>query len=299
MANTTAIKRKIDDKFDELILAAGPTGNVYYVDSVNGDDNNAGTDKDKALASLAAALALTSDDDTIVCLPYHVETTSAIAVADEVRIIGIGVGRARPAFTASTAATDLFNITDANVLMQNLRLIGAASGVTAILDLAATAPDFVMDGCVIETGAAPVDIITISADRHTFKNCTFVGTAAGPDNVFMYETKTYNGHIHDCIFNYLEFDIDENIVDSPADAQVGLIIERCQMLGLAVAALTIKSSIANKFNYMNDCTLIAHAAVTIAELVGTTIEGFFFGQNYGADTTKSERAVVFPATTAA
>lgn len=306
MANTTAIKNKIDEKFDELISepqSAGSSGSIWFVDSNNGSSSNQGNRATNAFASIATAIAaLTGDDDTIVLLPGHAETVDTLITVDHgVKIIGLGIGRNRPTFTHDgSTAIDIMTITADNVLIENIRFVGAAS-CTALLNIAES--DVHIKNCVFESGAAPVDVITVaSGHRGIIEHCLFLGTAAGADNAIMFQAGSgscSNWRISDCIFNYLQYDIDENIIDIPADAHPGLIIERCQMLGLAVGALTIKSSVANQFGAMIDCHLVAHAAVTIAELVGTTIEGMFFSNVRATDVTKTERSIEIPATTPA
>ena len=283
-------------------------GNVYFVGSTHPnaqDVPTAGHSPEFPFATLDYAISrcTASNGDVVYCMPGHAETTTAIGIdVVGVKVVGLGVGASRPTLTATTAATDLVNVSADDCWLENVRLVGAASGVTALLDVAAD--DFTLLNCSLESGAAPVDVMTVaSGNRGRVLHCTFLGTAAGPDNAIMFQAgaaSCTNWLIEGCLFNYLEFDIDENIIDIPADAHPGLVIKDCQMLGLAVQALTIKSSVANKFGFMTNCQLVAHAAAaTIANLIGTTIEGMFFSEVYATDTTKTERGVLVPTTTPA
>lgn len=287
-------------------------GNQYFVGSTQAnaqDVATAGQSPEFPFATLDYAIGRCTarNGDIIYCMPGHAETTSAIALdVAGVSVQGLGVGASKPTLTASTAATDLLGMSAASTAIRGMRLVGAASGVTAMINVAAD--DVVIGGVdpraanEILTGAAPVDIITIaSGDRGQILNNTFIGTAAGPDNVIMVESRTLDWVIKGNLFNYLEFDLDENVIDAPANSIPGWVITDNHMLGLAVAALTIKSSVANKFAFMDKCTLVAHAAAaTIANLIGTTIEGMMFGgEVYATDTTKTERAVRVPTTTPA
>jgi hypothetical protein len=158
---------------------------IFYVHSVTGSDTQYdGLAWDTPFATLDYAIGKCTADkgDVIIVRPGHAETTTAIAAdVAGIRIIGLGRGRAKPAFTATTAATDLINVSAANVLIANVRLVGAASGCTALLDL--NAADFEGVGIVFEHGAAPLMAVTVVAAAHRFQlvDCQWRGTAAGPD----------------------------------------------------------------------------------------------------------------------
>jgi hypothetical protein len=162
------------------------TGLVLFVcnaTNANGSDGNNGLSPSQPLATLAKALTLVaaSRGDTIIVMPGHAETTTAVALSVAgVNVIGLGYGRNRPAFTATTAASDLFAVSAANVSVQNVRLVGAASGVTALLDI--NAADFFGRNIVFEHGATPTTAVTIPASAHRWvlEDCNWRGTAAGP-----------------------------------------------------------------------------------------------------------------------
>jgi hypothetical protein len=172
------------------------TGTVYFVcnaTNANGSDGNSGLRPDQPLATLAKALTLVtaSKGDTIVVMPGHAETTTAVALSVAgVTVVGVGFGRLKPAFTATTAASDLFAVSAANVTLINLRLVGAASGSTALLDI--NGADFYGYGLVFEHGAAPLNAVTVPASAHRFilEDCQWRGTAAGCDKCVIVEGKT-------------------------------------------------------------------------------------------------------------
>lgn len=169
------------------------TGQRFFVRSTVGTDAAGyGTSPDAPVATLDYAIGLCTAgaDDCIIVMPGHAETTTAIAAdVAGIRIIGLGMGRNRPALTATTAATDLINVSAANVYIENLRLVGAASGCTALLDIGAA--DFYGKNIVFEHGAAPLDAITVPASSHRFvlEDCQWRGTAAGPDKCVKIEGK--------------------------------------------------------------------------------------------------------------
>lgn len=168
-------------------LVAGFMGaKVFFVHAGEGEDTNlrSGQSWSKPFASLDFAIGkcTASKGDVIVLRPGHAETTTAIAAdVAGIRIVGLGKGRNRPALTATTASTDLLNVSAANVSISNVRFVGAASGCTALLDIGAA--DFTGDNLVFEHGAAPLMAVTVLAAAHRFQlvDCQWRGTAAGPD----------------------------------------------------------------------------------------------------------------------
>jgi hypothetical protein len=301
MTLRTVVARELNEILRPFFGSQVTTGNTFFLDSgASGaaDSATKGGSKENPFATLDYAFSqcTASNGDIIYVMPGHAESTTAIgADIAGVSVIGLGVGRNRPTFTATTAATDLINVSAANIRIENVRLLGAASGNTALIDVGAA--DFELVGCSLESGATPVDVITVSAGaRGQIIGNYFTSSAAGADNAILAETKLDNWVISDNIFNYLEFDIDENIIDCAAVSAPGTVITNNQMLGLAVQAITVKSSVANKFTYVGENHLIAHAAVTIANLIGQTIVGCRFSQNYGADAA-SEGSAQIPKTT--
>lgn len=176
------------------------TGEIFFVHSTGTDSVGGGKNPDAPLATLDFAIGLCTANkgDRIYVMPGHAETTSAIALdVAGVEIIGLGTGRLRPALTATTAATDLLNVTAANCSIKNVRFVGAASGCTALLDVAAD--DFTAENCVFEHGAAPLSAVTVPGAwaRGRLIDCIWRGTAAGPDYCIYLENGATTGTIKD------------------------------------------------------------------------------------------------------
>jgi hypothetical protein len=162
------------------------TGTYYFVDSNNGSNNYDGKSPAQAVATLAKALALVaaSKGDTIYVMPGHTETlTAAAAVAASVagvKIVGLGTGKNRPVFNYSTAVGASFDVTAANVWLENLyfRALGI-DNVTAMLNVQAA--DCSIVNCEFEhgdaTNQAALGILTnASADRLRVMHSQFHGT---------------------------------------------------------------------------------------------------------------------------
>ncbi len=125
-------------------------GNVFWVDSNAGSDQNKGT-FDRPFASLDYAIGrcTANNGDTIYLKPGHAETVSAAAGVDidvaGVTIIGLGSGSDRPTFTFATAITADIDIDAANVTLQNILFVNGIDNLTAAIDV--NAADFTMIDC--------------------------------------------------------------------------------------------------------------------------------------------------------
>lgn len=164
---------------------------IFYVDSVNGSNNNDGFLRSSAKATIAGALSLCTagKGDAICVLPGHTETLSAttqgIAFSKSgVALVGFGNGRNRPAITCGAADIVGFLLSGANCLVQNLRFIGSTSQTTKTSTIMSiTAADCTVRKCVFEHGGAgPLDAVSVTAaSRLLFEDNVFIGTSAGPD----------------------------------------------------------------------------------------------------------------------
>lgn len=142
----------------------------------------------RVFSTLASALAdsnvVAARGDVIYVLPGHAETlTAAAAVAiskSGVSIIGLGNGAARPTFTFTTVVGASFDISAANVLVQNVRFVCGIDNQTAINNV--TGADVTFDNCewIISNGTlgAAICILTAAtADRLKVINSRFTGPA--------------------------------------------------------------------------------------------------------------------------
>lgn len=136
-------------------------------------------------AVIADANSVASRGDVILVLPGHTETiTAAGGVALSlagISLIGLGVGGLRPTLTFSTSAAASFNITAANILVQNIRFVTNVASLTAFMNISAA--DVTIDQCefIFQTSTlATVNCIVTAAtaDRLKVTNCTFYGVAA-------------------------------------------------------------------------------------------------------------------------
>lgn len=290
MANTTAIKREIQENFDEFTLAGPVVGIVYYVSSVTGSSGYAGRTADRPLATIAAAYALAVAGDTIVVLPGHAETTTAFSIAKAgITVKGIGNGRARPAFTATTAATDLFSIDAANVRIENIRFVGAASGNTALLNVAGD--DCFIERCQFEADATPLMSVTIaSGHRGTIQDCQWRTSANGPDCAIDIESSDSDyWRILNCSF-VASAGWDLGVIRANVDNCLGWRIADCTFIKCDTVAIDFNSSASVSDGIVQNCTFLATAALTSIEDI-IDAGGYSFRECYAHDGTNATTAM--------
>jgi len=275
----------------ERVLGGFVAGNVYWVDSANGADEVSQTgDFDAPFDSLDYAIGRTtaSQGDVIVLKPGHAETTTAIAwdVAG-IKVVGLGYGRNRPTLTATTAATDLINISAANAELHNVRLVGAASGNTALVDV--TAADARFYDVSFEPGATPLMSVTLAATspRPWFIGCQWQVSANGPDVAIDIESSTSDyGRVIDCLFNASGFGWDLGVIRADQDAAVGWQIKNSTFISCDTVAIDFNSSAGatGVDGAVEDCTFIATAALASVEDIIDTGR-YIFKQCYAHDIT--------------
>jgi len=225
------------------------TGSVFFVDSNTGSNSNDGKSPDTAFATLDYAIGqcTASKGDIIYLMPGHAETTTAIALdVAGVTIKGIGRGASRPTLTATTGATDLINISAASAYIENVLLVGAASGCTALVDVASDDNTFYK--VEFRHGAAPTNAVTVaSGTRNKWYSCRWLGTADGPDYGILFESSTENAskdfEVIDCIMNYGLYGLDNGGISNASNGTVeGGVIKDCVFAGMVLTAIDFNSS---------------------------------------------------------
>ncbi len=280
------------------------TGSYFFVDSNTGSDGNSGADKDHALATLAAAILKTtaSKGDVIILMPGHAETVSTtITPLAGNMIVGMGVGRNRPVFTASTGAIDTFTLSASNVRLQNFVIAGAASGCTALVEISGA--DAQLVGMELQGAAAPTTLITISnatALRPLFQDCV-VRLAAGSAIVIAPEvtgTCAQDMLIQNMIIHGSSVrDLDTSIIYSVKKNCTGLIINGLICVGVVADAVCFdfNSSTGVVDGIIVNCDLGWDAGGTFSGLADAG--GMIFSRVYGSDG-PGAKGTAWPATTA-
>lgn len=117
------------------------TGAIYYVDSVNGDDTNAGTNRAKPKASVfgasgAFASATSSNGDYVYCEPSHAETISSAYTWSKIGItlVGLGTSTTKATFTSSVAGVAVL-LTGVNNNVHNIQFAASTAATTARISI--------------------------------------------------------------------------------------------------------------------------------------------------------------------
>lgn len=189
------------------------TGDIYWLDSASGNDANAGTNRTAPLATLAQAItnATANNGDIIVIEEGHAETLSGAVTVDKagVRIMGLGAGTTKPAFTVA-AAVDGISITAARVEIHNVRFsVGTTATNTSRINVGAAGCRIV--DCDFLCGQYDLESITVpdAGDDLEVNGCTFTVSADGPDAGIEVEAAAVLGlKVIGCTFDGGDYDFD-------------------------------------------------------------------------------------------
>lgn len=306
MGKTQLFVRKQKGGVFTVVNEAVTTGNIYWVDSgkttTGGDTTGHGSNPDAPFLTIDYAIGrcTANNGDIIYVMPGHAETVAAtVGIACDVAgvsIIGLGVGRSRPAITAHASAIDAISVSVANVHLENLRIIGAAS-CTALINLAGA--DFTARDLVLEHGAAPVMAVTVASggNRFSFRDCVFSATADGPDcGIDIEAGVTGPWEVIGCDFNYAPYGLDIAGIRSDTKSTEGGVIKYNTFVGMEVAAIDFNSSSTDGGDGLIAWNTVG-AKGAVAD-IDTLIDagGYCLCQNYGTDTA-SEGGGLIPVTT--
>jgi len=120
------------------------SGNIYWVDSVNGSSTNSGNGPDDALVTWDAAInkCTANQGDTIVLMENHQEDITAAGGVDldvaGVKTIGLGDGAQMPEIKLTTAATADVDIDAADNTIENVHFKSGYADINHCIDVNAT-----------------------------------------------------------------------------------------------------------------------------------------------------------------
>lgn len=218
---------------EELIT----TGDVRWVDSVNGNDSNDGKEA-TPFATLAAALSDSSSNngDIVIIKSGHVETLAApiVVAEDGICIFGLGSGTNAPTFTVNAAVVGISVEAD-NIIINNLRFPeGTTTPNTARMDL--TKEGAMIQNCTFLCGVNDQNSLRLAvaaATSCTIDSCTFSVEADGPDSAILISNASVSGiRIENCSFDGKTFNWDDAAIFS-AVAHLRFIYENITLTGNA------------------------------------------------------------------
>jgi hypothetical protein len=160
------------------------TGDVYWLNSVTGNDANTGTNRIEPKATLAGVItaATTAQSDIIIIEAEHEETSAtAITISkSNLRIYGLGTGTNKPTFTVN-GNVDLIDITGSGVELNNLRFAKGSAAHTARVNLDGPLPK--VKNCDFPCGVNDLFSITLTSNAvlPEINGCTFTIEEDGAD----------------------------------------------------------------------------------------------------------------------
>lgn len=213
------------------------TGDVFWVDSVNGNDSNDGKEA-TPFATLAAALSTAASDngDIIVIKAGHAEILAApITIAEDgICIFGLGSGANAPTFTVNAAIVGISVEAD-NIIINNLRFPeGTTTPNTSRMDL--TKEGAMIQNCAFLCGVNDLNSIRLAvanAKSSSINSCSFSVEADGPDSAILISNASANGNrIENCSFDGKTFNWDDAAIFSSV-AHLRFIYENITLTGNA------------------------------------------------------------------
>lgn len=158
-------------------LGAQVPGNVWYVDSANGNDSNSGKDWDHARKTIASAVSLASAGDTVAIKGSFTEAV-VLSLAG-VTIVGMGTG---PNMATWTAAADAICLT---ISANNCR----------VMNIKFQPPAY--------SAGAPAAIQLGNANYTKIQFCRFQGKTGSRPAIYSPVCNSDNVEIEDCEFIYM------------------------------------------------------------------------------------------------
>ena len=159
-------------------------GNIFWVDSGSGSNNNDGTHvRPYATLDFAVGKCSANNGDVILVKAGHTETVTAAGGLDldvaGITIVGLGNGSDRPTVNFTTAVGADMDVGADNITISNFLFTGGIDALTGPIDV--NAADFTMMDCETKdvTGQATDFIVAdANASRLTIDGWTHRGAAA-------------------------------------------------------------------------------------------------------------------------
>lgn len=183
----------------------GPTylsGAVQWLDTINGNNANAGTMPELPVATLAQAVTNSAANGVIVIGEGSSESLSGsqtIALAG-LSIFGCGTGSSRPRYTC-TGAVAMWNCSAAGIWVENIYFPASTAAATSRITSGADMQTF--KDCYFECGASDTNraLYLSGGSGVRVDGCSFVVTASRPAIGIHIPNATNDITITDCVFD--------------------------------------------------------------------------------------------------
>jgi len=196
------------------VFANGPTtlqlgGGVYlsglvqWLDTIGGNDANAGTLPELPVKTLAQAITNSANNGVIVIGAGSSESlgSSQGMSLTNLSIFGCGTGSSRPRYTC-TGSVVMFNVSGNGTWIENIYFPAATAVPTSRIDIGA--PYCTVKDCYFECGANDTTRavrIPAAGSGNLVTGCSFVVTASRPAIGLEISGAGSNNTISDCTFN--------------------------------------------------------------------------------------------------
>lgn len=190
----------------ETLQREGPVylaGAIQWVDTINGNNANAGTLPELPVQTLAQAVTNSTTNGVIIIGEGSSESLTAnqaLAIAN-LSIFGCGAGTSRPRYTNANATSTL-DVSAAGIWIEGLYF--PASTVTSVTRITVSAAALTMKDCYFECGASdtvPTIGVASGGTQTRFEACSFVVTASRPSIGLRIAASVADHTIVDCVFD--------------------------------------------------------------------------------------------------
>lgn len=196
------------------VFASGPTtlqrggpvyasGAIQWVDTISGNNSNAGTLPELPVATLAQAVTNSSANGIIVIGAGSSESltgSQALNLAG-LSIFGCGTGSSRPRYTCAGAVT-MFDASAAGILIEGIYFPASTAAATA--RVAFTGASGHITDCYFECGASDTNRalrLHTGSTNTQVSGCSFVTTASRPAIGIEISAAINDADITDCVFD--------------------------------------------------------------------------------------------------
>lgn len=264
-------------------IVVGKTGVAYrdtYADLFGNDLDGVARYSTTITGALLSCTA--NAGDMILVLPGHTETiVGAAGVAVNVagvNIVGLGSGSLRPTFTFTTSIAASFNISAANVSVQNCIFTCGIDAQTAMVNVSAA--DVSFTGCDFNTNSgtagAVLGILTAAtSDRLVVDTCRFLGPAVNSGTTTTAQIQ-YESAVDIKIQNsYFTGKMTQSILNVTGTVLRGLIFNNNFVIATGTKAIAVAAA-STPFISSNNINVPSGTAPVVAAA------GFVAGNRYSA-----------------
>lgn len=179
------------------------SGAIQWLDTIGGNNSNAGTEPELPVATFAQALTNSAANGLIIIGEGSTETlaTSQAVSTAGLHIIGCGAGALRPRYTCS-GTVNLFAASAAGIRFRNLYFPASTAAATSRVNFTAASGE--VRECYFECGALDSGTATIvGANAHNthVKDTTYITTALRPASGLLISGDDTDCRVERCIFD--------------------------------------------------------------------------------------------------